>query len=146
MTNRNLPSIFALLLVLTVIYPSVAQQPCAPPLPAAAASSLNIFTEEQEIHLGDAIAEHIQRDYRVIEDPEVTTYLTTIGGRLTKHLPLNKLRFQFFLVDLPDANAFVLPGGRIYVSRKLIAAAQSEDELAGVIAHELRHLVAHDAA
>jgi WD40 repeat protein len=147
MTNKNLPTLFALLLILTVIYPSAAQQqPCAPPLPSTARSEPNIFTEEQEIYLGDAVAEYIQKDYRVIEDPEVTAYLTAIGQRLTRHLPLNKLRFQFFLVDLPDANAFVLPGGRIYVSRKLVAAAQSEDELAGVIAHELGHLVSHDSA
>lgn len=82
----------------------------------------------------------------MIEDPEVTEYLTKIGERLTKHLPINRLRFQFFLVDLPDANAFVLPGGRIFVSRKLVAAALTEDELAGVIAHELGHLVTHESA
>ena len=76
----------------------------------------------------------------------MTEYLTSIGQRLTKHLPINRLRFQFFLVDLPDANAFVLPGGRIFVSRKLIAAALTEDELAGVIAHELGHLVTHEGA
>lgn len=147
MTNRNLPLLFALLLILTLIYPTTAQQQqCAPPLPSASRSEPNIFTEEQEIYLGDAVAEYIQKDYKVIEDPEVTAYLTTIGERLTRHLPLNKLRFQFFLVDLPDANAFVIPGGRIYVSRKLVAAARTEDELAGVIAHELGHLVSHDAA
>ena len=98
------------------------------------------------MYLGDAVAEHIQHNYRVIEDPEVTAYLTSIGERLTKHLPLNHLRFQFFLVELPEANAFVIPGGRIYVARKLVAAAQSEDELAGVIAHELGHLVVHQGA
>ncbi|HEX5875286.1 MAG TPA: M48 family metalloprotease [Pyrinomonadaceae bacterium] len=147
MMNKNLPIPFALLLILTVFYPSAAQQQqCAPPLPGTVRSEPNIFTEEQEIYLGDAVAEYIQKDYRVIEDPDVTAYLTAIGQRLTKHLPLNKLRFQFFLVDLPDANAFVIPGGRIYVSRKLVAAAQTEDELAGVIAHELGHLVAHDSA
>ena len=117
MTTKNLPILCVLLLILTIIFPSAAQQPCTPPLPGASGRDSNIFTEEQEIHLGDAVAEYIQKDYRVIEDPEVTAYLTKIGERLTRHLPLNKLRFQFFLVDLPDANAFVLPGGRIYVSR-----------------------------
>src|SRR5215813_814311 len=117
------------------------QQPCTQPaLPTA--TEPNAFSEEQEVFLGDAIAEHIQHNYKVIEDPEVTAYLTTIGERLTKQLPLTRLRFQFFLVDLPDANAFVLPGGRIYVSRKMVAFTQSEDELAAVIAHEIGHLVA----
>ncbi|HXQ71961.1 MAG TPA: M48 family metalloprotease, partial [Pyrinomonadaceae bacterium] len=122
------------------------EQPCTERLTLPTTTEPNIFNDEQEIYLGEAVAEHIQRDYRVIEDPEITAYLTAIGARLTKHLPLNKLKFQFFLVDLPDANAFVIPGGRIYVARKLVAAAQSEDELAGVIAHELGHLVAHQGA
>src|SRR5829696_5046080 len=134
-------------LLLTITYPNFAQQqPCKPPVPLPNPTEPNIFTEEQEVYLGDAVAEHIQRNYKVIEDPEVTAYLKTIGERLTRNLPLNQLRFQFFLVDLPDANAFVIPGGRIYVSRKLIASALSEDELAGVIAHELGHLVAHQGA
>lgn len=139
--------LLACLLLTTINYSSIAQQqPCKPPVPLPTATEPNIFSDEQEIYLGDAVAEHIQRNYKVIEDPEVTAYLKTIGERLTKNLPLNKLRFQFFLVDLPDANAFVIPGGRIYVSRKLIAAALNEDELAGVIAHELGHLVAHQGA
>jgi hypothetical protein len=128
-------------------YPLPAQQTdCLPPVALPVATEPNIFNDEQEGFLGDAVAEHIQKNYHVIEDTAVTGYLAQLGERLTKQLPLNKLRFQFFLVDLPDANAFVLPGGRIFVSRKLVGAAQSEDELASVIAHELGHLVAHQSA
>lgn len=122
------------------------QQPCTPPVVLINPTEPNIFNDEQEVYLGEAIAEQIQKDYRVVEDPEINRYLTRIGQRLVAHLPLNKFRFQFFVVDLPDANAFVLPGGRIYVSRKLIAAARTEDELASVIAHELGHLVARHSA
>jgi len=139
--------VFALLTVMSVGSSLVAQQqPCTPPLTLPTSTEPNILTAQQEIYLGDAVAEHIQRNYKVIEDTEVTSSLAAIGERLIKHLPLNKLRFQFFLVDLPDANAFVIPGGRIYVSRKLVAAALNEDELAGVIAHEMGHLVAHQGA
>ncbi len=137
----------AALLCSILVYPSAAQQQnCNPPVALPAATEPNIFTAEQEVYLGDAVAEHIQRNFRVIEDTDVTGYLTRIGERLAKHLPLNQLRFQFFLVDLPDANAFVLPGGRIFVSRKLVAAAQTEDELASVMAHEMGHLVVHQGA
>jgi WD40 repeat protein len=137
----------ALLLGSILVYPLTAQpQTCNPPVALPSATEPNIFSEEQEIYLGDAIAEHIQRNFRVIEDSDVTSYLTRIGERLAKHLPLNQLRFQFFLVNLPDANAFVLPGGRIFVSRKLVAAAQTEDELASVMAHEMGHLVVHQGA
>lgn len=147
MTRKQLIPLVLLLLFLTSVQPAQTQeQPCTQPLTLPAATEPNIFTDEQEIYLGEAVAERIQADYRVIEDPELAAYLTAIGERLTKHLPINKLKFRFFLVDLPDANAFVLPGGRIYVGRKLVAAAESEDELAGIIAHEMGHLVVHQGA
>ncbi|HVF67699.1 MAG TPA: M48 family metallopeptidase [Pyrinomonadaceae bacterium] len=118
---------------------------CVPPeAAAAAASGPNIFTEEQEAFLGDAMAERIQKDYRLVEDEEVTGFLARIGRRLLEHLPLKQTRLRFFVVDLSDVNAFVLPGGRIYVSRKLVAYARSEDELAAVISHELGHLASHE--
>jgi hypothetical protein len=143
---KNKIALLFVALFLCRILASAQADKCAPPVALPASVEPNIFTEEQEVYLGDAVAEHIQRNHRVIEDPQVTAYLTSIGERLTKYLPLNKLKFQFFLVDLPDANAFVLPGGRIFVSRKLVAAAQTEDELAAVISHELGHLVAHQSA
>jgi hypothetical protein len=122
------------------------QGDCLPTVALPAASDANIFSPEQETMLGEAVAEQIQKDYRVIEDPELLAFLNDMGERLNKNLPLTSLRLRFFLVDLPDANAFVLPGGRIYVSRKLVAQAESADELAGVIGHELGHLVAHESA
>lgn len=122
------------------------EKDCLPPVALPAPTEANIFNDEQETFLGEAIAEQIKRDYHIIDDVELTAYLSRIGERLAKHLPLTKLRFQFFLVDLPDVNAFVIPGGRIYVSRKLVAQAQSEDELAGVMSHEMGHLVTHEGA
>lgn len=120
---------------------------CVPPAVAAARSSEpNIFTEEQETFLGEAMAERIQKDYRLVEDEEVTGFLARIGQRLLEHLPLKQTRLHFFVADLPDVNAFVLPGGRIYVGRKLISFARSEDELAAVISHELGHLASHETA
>ena len=115
MILKNLICFASLLLVNFTIF--AQQQPCKPPVALPAPTEPNIFPEEKEIYLGDAVAEHIQRNYKIIDDPEITTYLKTIGDRLTKNLPLNKLRFQFFLVDLPDANAFVIPGGRMIWSR-----------------------------
>lgn len=109
------------LLVLAIAFSALIVQgqtprPCQPPALQTTSQEPNIFTEQQEADLGDAIAEHIQRNLRVIDDEEVTGNLTRIGQRIIKHLPPTNLRFQFLLVDLPDANAFVLPGGRIYVN------------------------------
>ncbi|HEX6626068.1 MAG TPA: M48 family metalloprotease, partial [Pyrinomonadaceae bacterium] len=127
---------------------ALAQVPprCQPPALSASGKERNIFTPEQESDLGDAIAEHVQRHYILIEEEEVTGRLRAIGAALVKQIPPTDLRFQFFLVDLPDVNAFAMPGGRIYVSRKLVAFAESEDELAGVLAHEIGHLAARQTA
>ncbi|HEX8339013.1 MAG TPA: M48 family metalloprotease, partial [Pyrinomonadaceae bacterium] len=119
--------------------PAPPPQPCQQPAVSAASRAQSIFSPRQEMELGDVIAEHAQRDYRILEEPETTGFLRRVGERLVKQLPPTEMRYQFFVVDLPDANAFTMPGGRIYVTRKLIAFAASEDELAGVLAHELGH-------
>lgn len=137
-----------LLTLLSGVFPlsSQAQPNCQPPKPLPLESGKVIFTEEQEVDLGDVVAEQFQHEYRVIEDEELTKYLTQIGERIIKHFPPTKLRFQFFVVDLPEINAFALPGGRVYVTRKLIAFVQNEDELASVIGHEMGHQLARHGA
>jgi predicted Zn-dependent protease len=105
-----------------------------------------MFNARQEMDLGDAIAEQVQRDYLVIDEDDVTTYVRRIGARLLAQAPPTELKIQFFLFDLPVANAITLPGGRIYVSRKLVAMTRSEDELASVLGHELGHALTHQSA
>ena len=134
------------LLVCPVILGQQPQNPCAPPVLRAIPRERNIFTEAQENDLGDAVAEHLERTFRVVDDAELTAYLAGIGARITAELPPTTLNIRFAIVDIPDANAFTLPGGRIYVSRKLIALTETEDELAGVIAHEAGHVLARHAA
>lgn len=139
-------SLHLILVILCCAVSLNAQQKNCFPAPVAAASAEpNIFSEEQEIFLGEAVAERMQRDYAVIEDKALIAYLNAIGERLIKYLPLKQIKLRFFFVDLSDANAFVLPGGRIYVSRKLVAMAENEDELASVISHELGHLAARES-
>lgn len=123
--------------------PLEAQQSCPLPSFAPPAKAANIFNERQEMDLGDAIAEQVQRKFRVIDD-QVTENLQRIGERLTARLPKSAMQYRFMLVDIPVANAFTLAGGRIYVTRKLVAASRSEDELAGVLGHELGHNLMHE--
>jgi hypothetical protein len=123
-----------------------ARQSCQPPPAVPATPGVNLFNDAQENDLGDIVAERFQRSYRVIDDEDYTTYLRRIGARLLKHVPPTGIHFQFFLFDLPTANAFTLPGGRIYVSRKLVAFTRSEDELASVLAHEIGHMVVREPA
>ncbi|MCU1264312.1 MAG: peptidase Ste24p [Acidobacteria bacterium] len=82
----------------------------------------------------------------MIYDEALNARLQEVGAKLLKQLPPTALRFQFLLYDQPEANAFTLPGGHVYVSRKLVAFVRSEDELAGVLAHEIGHLVTRQTA
>lgn len=121
-------------------------QSCAPPAIVVDSNTYNIFTPEQEMIFGELTYQHMAGEMRFVRDPELERYLRDIGAKLVKHLPPIGLKFQFFIVDLPDANAFNIPGGYVFVSRKLIGFANSEDELAGVIAHELGHATVRHAA
>ena len=139
--------IFAVLcLLLSSTTTLLAQQPCKVPEVRLNRSQPNIFNEEQEMFLGDVIAEYVQKNYRIIRDEEANRYLTRIGERLIAHLPPTNIKFQFVVVDRPELNAFAAAGGRIYVTRKMIAFVRNEDELAGIIGHELGHgIVRHSS-
>jgi WD40 repeat protein len=104
------------------------------------------FTEEQEVWLGDAMADLIEHEYQVVKDPALNAYLDKIANRLLAVLPPTKIRFRFVLIDSSAVNGFSLAGGRVYVTRKLVTSAQNEDEIAGVLAHEIGHIVTHQSA
>lgn len=119
--------------------PALAQEECRPPEVVFNANADNLFTLEQEQYLGEILQERSRRDFRVIDDPALTAYIRRIGERIEKHLPESGITFRYHVVDQPEANAFIHAGGYVYVTRKLIALAKSEDELAWVIGHEMGH-------
>jgi hypothetical protein len=118
---------------------------CTLDVPSLATGSPNIFNDQQEQALGDALAEYFEPDLRLAA-PEPDDQLTQIGERLLAALPATGVSFHFRMYESGEINAFSTAGGRVYVSRKLIAAAKSEDELAAVIGHEIGHLMTHQAA
>ncbi|MCB1025505.1 MAG: M48 family metalloprotease [Acidobacteria bacterium] len=105
-----------------------------------------MFSSEQEKHLGDIVLASLSGDIKLFSDEKINEYLNVLGARIIKHLPETGLDYKFYVIDYPEANAFNIAGGKIFVSRKLIAFARSEEELAGVIAHELGHAVVHHGA
>ena len=124
----------------------VSAQECNPPAITANAQIYNIFSPEQEMILGDLNHQQMAGDLRFIQDEKLLAYVREIGARLVRHLPNTGLKFQFFIIDIPTANAFNTPGGYVFLSRKLIAFTKTEDELAGVMAHELGHATVHHGA
>jgi WD40 repeat protein len=96
--------------------------------------------------LGEAQAAAIDQSVATLPDAALTAYLQGIVDRLATNLPPGHVRFIVKLMDLPNAEAFSIAGGRIYISRKIVAVTRSEDEMAGILAHEMGHIVAHHAA
>ncbi len=121
-----------------------AEQCGTPQLPPSTAA--NIFSDEQQVVLGDLMADLSNDRMESIDDPEMTAYLQKLGEGIVRHLPPSHLQYRFYLADMPVANALSMVGGRVYVTRKLVASVRSEDELAGVIGHELGHIVTHQQA
>ncbi len=131
--------LFAALALALFTFSAFSQTPCKPPEIVFNKNANNIFSEEQEVYLGDALAEAVEKNFVVLQDDALSAYLQQIGDKLVKHLPPTTIKFRFFVVDTPELNAFNVAGGRIYVTRKMIAFLKSEDELAGILGHELGH-------
>ena len=135
-----------LLAVIASALPAVGQDVCLPPAALTNPGDPNIFTPEQEIKLGEEIAKRALRGWRITDDPSLTGYLNNIGGRLISQLPSNSFSFRFRIVDSGYPDAFALPGGQIYISRKMLLFARSDEEVASVLAHEIGHVATHQGA
>lgn len=98
------------------------------------------LTLKQESIIGREFYRNMQGKDYVLNDPETASYLRHIGNTLVNHLDDVAQSFTFFLVKAGAINAFATPGGYIGVNAGLVAATRSEDELAGVIAHEIAHV------
>jgi predicted Zn-dependent protease len=113
--------------------------------PDTASTAPNIFNDRQEQELADAMAEYFESDMRIAV-PAADDQLTKIGERLIAQLPPTGIHYRFRVYDSGEINGFSIGGGRVYISRKLIAAAKSEDDLAGVVAHEIGHIATRQTA
>ncbi len=105
-----------------------------------------LVSEKKESEIGEKAAREVADTVGMIEDPELAAYVDTIGQRLARHAPNRNVDYRFFVVDMEEPNAFALPGGYVYVTRGLLAISNSEDELAGVIGHEIAHVAARHYA
>lgn len=103
-------------------------------------AGFNLFSPEQDVELGKASAEELERQTPVLEDERTTAYVQRLGERIAAAAPGYRFKYRFIVVDSPEVNAFALPGGYVFVNKGAIDASRSEGELASVLAHEISHV------
>jgi len=102
---------------------------------------MNFYSLEKEIALGKQLAQDVERQAKIIDDPVIAEYVNRIGQNLVRNSDA-KVPFTIKVVDSEDVNAFALPGGFFFVNSGLILKSENEAELAGVMAHEIAHVAA----
>ncbi len=103
-------------------------------------------SEQQELAIGKSAAMQTERQLPIINNAEITDYITQLGNNLVAHSTRTNIPYRFRVVDSKEINAFALPGGYIYVNRGLILNADNESELAGVLGHEIAHVTERHSA
>ncbi len=122
-----------------------AEQLCPVP-PAPSPEAHNIFSAEQERDLGEVEAERLEKNQQVIQDDRLAGHLNTISSRLLSQFPGIQIKIRIILIDMPEADAFSAGISRIYITRTMVAMLRNDDELAGVLGHEMEHIFKHENA
>ncbi|MCH9048513.1 MAG: M48 family metallopeptidase [Proteobacteria bacterium] len=128
------------ILILLLIASNSAQAINELDLPDIGDSSGSAISPEFERRLGQVFMRSVRQHATIVDDPEVESYIESIGYQLAANSDNNSLSFTFFVVDNPDINAFAAPGGVIGINSGTILSVRSESELAGVLAHEIAHV------
>ena len=139
MPNRSdgrLVTAVAAFLTVTVSL-AVAQTRITPPK--------NKYTPAQDVKLGQQAAKEVEQQLPLLRDDGIESFMDRIGRRLVQVIPSEmehrEFRYSFKVINVREINAFALPGGPMYVNRGMIQAAAVEGEVAGVMAHELSHVI-----
>lgn len=129
MQRRVLTAFMLLLTAVTLVAQSKKLRP-----------GFNLFSKEQDIQLGKESAAEVEKKMKVLDSPELQTYIATVGKKLTSSADAGEFPYSFKVVVDKSINAFALPGGPMYIHTGLIAAADNESQMAGVMAHEVSHV------
>jgi beta-barrel assembly-enhancing protease len=104
-------------------------------------TGVNFYSLEKEIAIGKQLAQEVERQAKIIDDPVIAEYVNRVGQNIVRNSDA-KVPFTIKVLDTEEINAFALPGGFFFVNSGLILKADNEAELAGVMAHEIAHVAA----
>ncbi|MCZ2846013.1 MAG: M48 family metallopeptidase [Candidatus Bathyarchaeota archaeon] len=100
---------------------------------------------EKEKKLGETLSQDIEKEYGLEKDPNQNRLVNEIGQKLAKYSDLEGMNYYFRILKKEGPNAFSIPGGYVYVTSDLFAYTQSDDEIAGILAHEIAHIIHNHA-
>lgn len=100
-----------------------------------------MVSTQQEVELGTDYSRQVNAQLPLVTDPEVVRYVNVLGDSIARIADDRNLDWRFYIVDSPEVNAFAIPGGFVYVNRGLIERTTQMNQLAGVLGHEIGHVV-----
>jgi len=135
--NSNVRIAGILALVMWAGGPTLAQSP------HHFSPGFNLFSKQQDVQLGQESAAQVRKQMTVIKDPVLTEYVNRVGKRLvaSQEAQESGFPFTFEVVADPSINAFALPGGPMFINTGLLRAVDNEGQLAGVMGHEMSHVI-----
>jgi predicted Zn-dependent protease len=144
--NRPLTAAFSLFFGITMLVPTAGYAEDKEKNPDEIGNrdvgkGVNFYSIEKEIALGKQLAQQVERQAKIIDDPIIAEYVNRVGQNLVRNSDA-KVPFTIKVIDSEDVNAFALPGGFFFVNSGLILKADTEAELAGVMSHEIAHVAA----
>jgi Peptidase family M48 len=136
MCFRRLP-VLAAAAILTL--PAIAARRPGDPL----RPGFNLFSKQQDLELGQANAKQVLQQYPAVKDQFLQDYVSRIGNRLAQapEAKQSGFEFTFTVLNVPEINAFALPGGPMFIYTGLLKACDNEAQLAGVMGHEMSHVI-----
>ena len=99
------------------------------------------ISQQQEVEMGAQEAQQVSAQLPMLQDATINAYVNSLGNQLARTTSRADLDWNFAVVNTDVINAFALPGGYVYVNRGVLSRASNESELAGVLAHEIEHVV-----
>jgi predicted Zn-dependent protease len=114
--------------------------------PTTFESEFNVVSESKEVSIGRGADPQIIKRFGYYRNPALQNYVDGVGQKLSRVCRRNDLDYHFTVLDTDMENAFAIPGGYIYITRGLLALMNNEAELAGVLGHEIGHVVGRDSA
>ena len=136
---------------LLVVFVSVggtvpAQQSCSVTMGLRIPTAPHIFSIQQERTLGDIESKWVERNYHATHNEELTAHLNAIASRVLSQFPGDQAQVRVILIDASEAESFSIGPERIYITRKMVALLRNDDELAGLVGHEVGHILGHQNA